>query len=288
VPLGLGANMQRRTFLTASAAAIPGAAILCDAVVAAEPAVPGACRTVRLALVQFDAVPEQVDRNRTQMDRLARQAATQGARWIMFHEGTVCDYTDKLDQFAEFVPDGPTTQRMLALAKELNVYLSFGLSERSGDKFHITQVFVGPLGLIHRYRKTWLWRSPEDKGFRDEWSRYDPGDGPELFQIDGLRAACFICADGNSQRCLDRIRDLRPQVVFHPNNRRSLNTREEYSRRAQTVGAPLLVPNRVGTSWTHVCDGGSMILAADGTFLAEANREGREEILVYDLQIPAK
>jgi len=35
----------------------------------------------------------------------------------------------------------------------------------------------------------------------------------------------------------------------------------------------------------HACDGVSMILAADGTFLAEANREGREEILICDLEI---
>jgi len=223
--------MQRRTFLTATAAAIPSAVMLGDTP-AAEPAGSSASCTVRVALIQFDAVPEQVEQNRARMDRLARQAAAQGARWIMFHEGTVCDYTDKLDQFAEIVPEGPTTKQMLALAMELDVCLSFGLSERDGERFHITQVFVGPAGLIHRYRKTWLWRSPEDQGFRNEWSRYDPGEGPELFEIDGLRAACFICADGNSQRCLDRICELHPQVVFHPNNRKSLIAREDYSHRA--------------------------------------------------------
>lgn len=276
--------MHRRTFLHSTGAALSLAALQSKPGTAAESeSVP---HTVRVALIQFDAVPEQVERNRSQMDRLARDAAGQGARWIVFHEGTVCDYTDKLDLFAEAVPDGPSTQQMLALAKELDVCLAFGLSERDGERYYITQVFVGPQGLIHRYRKTWLWRSPEDTGFRNEWSRYDPGTGPELFEIDGVRVTCFICADGNSQRCLDRIRALRPQVVFHPNNRKSLHGVAEYAPRAQAVGAPLLVPNRIGMSWVHPCDGGSMILAADGTLLAEANREGREEILAYDLQIP--
>ncbi len=245
-------------------------------------------RTIRVALVQFDAIPEQVERNREQMIRLAKQASESGARWVLFHEGAVCDYTPRLDELAEPVPDGPTTCRMMALAKELKVFLSFGLSEREGQRFYITQVFVGPAGFVTRYRKTWLWRSPEDQGYRNEWSRYDPGTGPELFDIDGVKAACFICADGNSARCLERIHRLRPQVAFHPNNRKSLTDDAEYARRAKTIGAPLLVPNRVGNSWMHACDGGSAILGADGTLLARANREGREEILIYDLPIPAR
>jgi predicted amidohydrolase len=274
--------MQRRTFLTA-AAAIPVAVGLRESAESAEPG--DTSRTIRVSLIQFDSVPEQVSRNREQMERLARDAAIQGARWIVFHEGTVCDYTDRLGEFAEGVPDGPSTQQMLALAKELDVCLSFGLSERDGERYYITQVFVGPQGLIHRYRKTWLWRSPEDLGYRNEWVRYDPGTGPELFEVDGVSVSCFICADGNSQRCLNRLHDLHPQIVFHPNNRKSLGDSEEYSRRAQAIGAPLLVPNRTGQSWMHACDGGSMIVASDGAVLARANREGREEILVYDLQI---
>jgi len=35
-----------------------------------------------------------------------------------------------------------------------------------------------------------------DDGFRNEWTRYNPGTGPNLFLIDGIRATCFICADG--------------------------------------------------------------------------------------------
>lgn len=277
--------MNRRRFLATSTAVLSSAFFTAAASDGAEAS---AVRTVRVALIQFDSVPEQVARNRRQMERLAREAAGQGARWIVFHEGTVCDYTDRLEELAETVPDGQTTQEMLALAGELDVCLSFGLSERDGERYYITQVFVGPEGLIHRYRKTWLWRSPEDRGFRNEWSRYDPGSGPELFEIDGVRASCFICADGNSQRCLDRIQDLRPQIVFHPNNRTSLHGPKDYAQRARAVGAPLLVPNRVGNSWVHACDGGSMILAADGTLLAAANAEGREEVLLFDLPLPSR
>ena len=46
-------------------------------------------KSVRIALVQFDAVPEQVEQNLQQMARLTKQAAASGARWVVFHEGTV-------------------------------------------------------------------------------------------------------------------------------------------------------------------------------------------------------
>ena len=66
-----------------------------------------AVRTWRVGLVQFDAVPEQPERNLREMERLARQAVNQGARLVMFNEGTLTDYTPRLNELAERVPDGP-------------------------------------------------------------------------------------------------------------------------------------------------------------------------------------
>jgi predicted amidohydrolase len=49
----------------------------------------------------------------------------------------------------------------------------------------------------------------------------------------------------------------------------------------------MLVTNRTGQSWIHPCKGGCVAFDAQGNVLAKANREGREEILVVDLAIPA-
>ena len=219
------------------------------------------------------------------MERLAVESVRRGARWIMFHEGTVCDYTPRLEQFAEAVPGGKCTRRMTDLARRLRCYISFGLSEVDHERYYITQNFVGPGGFLYRYRKTWIWHDLPDKGYRDEWKRYDPGTGPELFEIDGIRATCFICADGDALRCLQRAAALRPQLAFYPNNRRNLPAFEEFGARARTVGAPMLVTNRIGNSWEHACKGGCVAYAADGTVLARANREGREEILMCNIEI---
>jgi predicted amidohydrolase len=244
-----------------------------------------AARSIPIALVQFDAVPEQIEKNLDKMETLVQEAHRGGARWIMFHEGTVCDYTPRVAELAEAVPSGRCSQRMASLSKRLGCYISFGLSETDRGRYYITQVFTGPKGFLYRYRKTWLWRQADDKGYRNEWARYDPGTGPELFKIDGVVASCFICADGDSSRCVERLAALHPQVVFYPNNRGALPPFDAFGKYAQRIKAPMLVTNRTGASWMHPCKGGCVLFAADGTVLAKANREGREEILRCKLEL---
>ena len=249
----------------------------------------------KVALIQFDAIPEQPERNLGEMERLLRQAVAQGARIVMFHEGAVCDYTPRLDVFAQRVPDGPACQRMGALARQLDCFVSFGLSERDGpndhERFYITQVFFGPQGLVYRYRKTWLWRDDveKDKWYRNELARYDPGTGPESFVIDGIVATCFICADGSAPRCLQRAKALRPQLVFYPNNHMGgMGSFRMYSNIAREIGAPMLVTNRVGDSWQGMCRaslGGTAMFDAEGNVVTKANVEGREEILMVDVSL---
>lgn len=245
-------------------------------------------RILPVALVQFDAVPEEPQRNLREMERLTREAVSQGARLVMFHEGTLADYTPQLERLAEEVPDGPACRRMARLARELDCFISFGLSERDGGRFYISQVFLGPAGLIHCYRKTWLWREARDEDYRNEWARYDPGKGPELFEIDGILATCMICADGEAPRCIERVRAMKPQLVFYPNNRGTLPDLPVFGARAARIGAPLLVTNRVGDSWGHDCAGGCVVYGPDGSVLGQANRSGREEILYHELLVPPK
>lgn len=113
----------------------------------------------------------------------------------------------------------------------------------------------------------------------------DPGTGPEIFFLDGVKATCFICADGDAPRCILRAAALHPHIVFYPNNRGSLPEFKFFGQHAKAIAAPMLVTNRTGNSWTHPCKGGCVVYSATGEVLAKANREGREEILRYDLEI---
>jgi predicted amidohydrolase len=66
------------------------------------------------------------------MERLVRSAVRDDARWVLFHEGSLCDYTDRLDELAEEVPNGPATNHLSKLAAELGCFIAFGLSEKDG------------------------------------------------------------------------------------------------------------------------------------------------------------
>jgi predicted amidohydrolase len=243
-------------------------------------------RIIPVAVIQFDAVSGQVDRNVREMERLSAAAAQAGARWILFHELTTCDYVEKADSVVEPVPDGPSTVRMAKVAKRFNCFIAFGLAEAHRGRVYDALVFVGPQGYVYHYRKTWLWHRKVDTSFRDEWLRYDPGTGPEIFEIDGVRATCFICSDGDSARCIAELAALKPQVVFYPNNREGWPPLDGFGKMAKTIHAPLLLANRVGRSVIFDCPGGSAVLSAQGEVLAQANREGREEILHCNLGLP--
>lgn len=242
-------------------------------------------KTIRVGLVQFDAVPEHVERNVSQVESLSRKAVASGARWVLFHENCLCDYTPRVEEIAEQVPEGRSTRRIAELAERLGCFISFGIPEKRNSRYYISQVFVGPNHYFYHYRKTWLWLRADDKGYRNEWARYDPGTGPELFSIDGVQATCFICADGDAARCIERAAQLSPQVVFYPNNRASLPPFNDFGNLAKAIRAPMLVSNRVGNSWMYPTQGGCTVFGSDGAVLAKANREGRQEILLYDLVV---
>jgi predicted amidohydrolase len=281
-------SANRRKFLTTLAAGTVAAPLLARMQPEESPAAGRAVSTKRIpiALVQSDSVAGHINENLNKMERLAEKAAKGGAKWIQFHELTVCDYVDKVSEYAELVPQGSSTARMIKVAQRLGIMIAFGLAEKDRGRIYDSLVFVGPQGYIHRYHKTWLWRQPNDWDYRDEWARYDPGRGPELFHIDGLRATCFICADCHSKRCIYRAAALKPQVVFFPINRGTASVKD-YAKIAKTIGAPVLVANRVGRSVTHETLGGCVVCSPQGEIVARANMEGREEILHYNQEIPS-
>ena len=241
---------------------------------------------MKVALIQMSVVEEQPKANLTKIVDFVKAAKSKGAKIVMFHEGTLTDYVSDVDKFAEEVPNGDSCRMISKLAEELEIYVSFGLIEKEGLKRYITQVFFGPNNYFYKYRKTWLYATSDtikaNRRHRNEPRDFDPGNGPEIFEIEGLRASCIICADANAPRCSKLLKQLNPQVVFFPNNREMWrpNCRENL---AKDLGIPLLITNRVGSSWGEKCVGGCSVYSTSGEILAKANEEGKEEILLFDL-----
>jgi predicted amidohydrolase len=107
-------------------------------------------------------------------------------------------------RIAETIP-GPSTEFVAGLAKEHEVYLSFGMTERRGERLHNTQVLIDPAGEIAAvHRKFWI----RNRVFTPAERRLTIAD------VDGAKAAILICADARSLWLLRAIRRARPDVVL--------------------------------------------------------------------------
>src|SRR5262245_7096946 len=93
-------------------------------------------RNIRVAAVQFQHLAGDKAANLKTIEHFARQAARQGAEIVIFPECCISGYwhlrkltRDQMVALAESVPEGPATQRLLALARELRMTIGAGLLE---------------------------------------------------------------------------------------------------------------------------------------------------------------
>ena len=95
---------------------------------------------LRAASVQFQHVPGDKAANLATVRAWTAQAAAAGAELVIFPEMCLTGYwhlrdlpREALDALAEPVPDGESTQALLALAAEYQLSVGAGFIERGAD-----------------------------------------------------------------------------------------------------------------------------------------------------------
>ncbi len=136
-------------------------------------------RTVRAALLQTDWTGDKgtmIDKHEAQ----AREAAKQGAQVMCFQELFYGPYFCQVQEpeyysYTEPIPDGPTTKRFQALAKELGMVLVLPMYEivQAGLYYNTAAIIDADGKYLGKYRKQHI---PQVKGF---WEKYyfTPGTG---------------------------------------------------------------------------------------------------------------
>lgn len=130
------------------------------------------------------------------MERFVEQAASKDARLVLFPECCITGYwfmrnlsVAQLAELAEPVPAGPSTQRIIELARRHNISVGAGLVETGPNgTFYNSYVVALPDGSWHRHRKI---HSFEHTSIRSG-SEYTVFDLPE-----GWRVGVLICYDCN-------------------------------------------------------------------------------------------
>lgn len=147
----------------------------------------------KVASIQINPVIADVDSNLVKISEKIIEASKSGAVLVVLPElantGYVFNSREEAFSLAEMIPEGRTTQLLLKLSKDLNVYIACGITEVDSNCLYNSSVLVGPYGYIGKYRKNHLWG--------DENLFFEPGDlGMPIFNTPIGRLGIVICYDG--------------------------------------------------------------------------------------------
>ena len=150
---------------------------------------------IKLALCQISSKRENKTENFQKIRNFTLEAKRQGADIAIFPEMCLTGYVilDQVYGLAETIP-GQTTKKISALAKETGMHIIFGmpeLSEKTRATVYNSAVFIGPQGLIGKYRKMYL---PTHSVF-EEKRYFRPGYEPAAFQTEIGNIGLTICYD---------------------------------------------------------------------------------------------
>ena len=153
-------------------------------------------KDIRVAAVQFEHAPGDKRANMHKIESFVERAAGQGVEILAFPECCLTGYWHlrhlsraELEALAEPVFDGPSSQALIALAREHRMTIGAGLVELAGDgTLYNTYVVAMPDGSHRRHRKLHCFVSQH----MASGSAYTVFDTPH-----GCRAAVLTCYDNN-------------------------------------------------------------------------------------------
>ncbi len=262
-------------------------------------------RILKVALLQ-ETDRGSVAANLDAIEAGLREAAGAGAELVLLqelHNGPYFCQHESVDEFdrAEPIP-GPSTERLGALAAELQLVVVASLFERrAAGLYHNTAVvFDRSPAIAGKYRKMHI---PDDPAFYEKFY-FTPGDlGFEPIQTSVGKLGLLVCWDqwypeGARLMALagaDLL--LYPTAIgWDPSDDDAEKARQRDAwitvQRGHAVanGLPLLACNRVGFEASP--DGGrgirfwgsSFVAGPQGEFLAEAGSDARE-LLIVDIDL---
>ena len=176
-------------------------------------------RIVRAAIVQTEWTGDKesmIDLH----EKYAREAAADGAQVMCFQElfygPYFCQVQDtEYYDYAEAVPEGPTTQRFMALAKELNMVLVLPVyeQEKPGFLYNTAAVIDADGTYLGKYRKNHI---PQVKGFWEKFY-FRPGNtGYPVFETAVGTIGVYICYDRHFPEGWRALGLAGAEIVFNP------------------------------------------------------------------------
>jgi predicted amidohydrolase len=200
----------------------------------------GTDRSLRVGVIQFAPVFGDKAGN---TERALAQAASVEAELLvlpeLFNSGYQFLDRDEVRELAEPLPDGPTTQRLIAFARQRGCHLAAGLAELDGERLYNSACLVGPGGVVGAYRKAHL--------FERETLLFEPGDtGFPVFDLGFVRVGLLVCFDWRFPEAARSLALKGADLILHPANLVRPWCQEVMRTRSQENGLYTATANRVG------------------------------------------
>jgi N-carbamoylputrescine amidase len=250
--------------------------------------------SVRAALVQTKWTGDKESMIEEHISQ-ARAAAAAGAQVMCFQElfygPYFCQVQDpKFYEYAEAVPDGPTTKRFQELAMELGMVLVLPVyeQEQPGVLYNTAAVIDADGSYLGKYRKTHI---PQVKGFWEKFY-FRPGNlGYPVFDTAVGKVGVYICYDRHFPEGWRALGLNGAQIVFNPSaTHRGLSAYLwKLEQPASAVANEYFVGaiNRVGVEDLGDNDfyGTSYFVDPEGKFVGETGDPYSPELIVRDLDM---
>jgi len=171
-------------------------------------------RSIRIATVQFENRDNDKAFNLSRIEAITQQARQQDAEIVCFHEGAMAAYSwrqsldkQQLLDVAEFVPDGPSVQALIEIARRWDIYVMAGLFERDQQGcVYNCYVTVGPEGFVTKFHKLHPFINPH----------LTPGSGYHVIDLLGCKIGFLICYDNNLPENVRITTMLGAEIIVMP------------------------------------------------------------------------
>jgi len=237
---------------------------------------------IKIVLAQISSKREDKEENLRRFEQATLKAKQQGADLVVFPELSLTGYVvrDQIYELAETVP-GPAIQRMENLARNTGLHIIFGmpeLSEKARATIYNTAVFIGPDGLIGKYRKMYL---PTHSVF-EEKRHFRSGNQIAVFDTPLGKIGLCICYDIFFPEVARMVRlqgaELIVCISASPAVRRSYFEILTAARAIENT-AFLAYVNLVGVEDGLQFWGGSRLVSPTGDLLAKAKYDEEDFVL---------
>lgn len=236
---------------------------------------------MRVGFFQFDPVFGEVKRN---LDTVTQKLATVESDLLVLPELFASGYQfvseHEVELLAEPIPEGPTTTRLIEIARARRMVLAAGLPERAGGRCFNSAVLVGPAGIIGLYRKAHL--------FYEETRHFSPGDtGFQVWDVGAVKLGLMVCFDWIYPEAARTLALKGAHILCHPSNLVLPHCPDAMVTRCLENRVFCVTANRMGCEerggkerLTYI--GNSEVVSPRGHILYRAARD-QEDLAVIDI-----